>query len=103
MEGATLVSSPTGNGLQLSSAASRLLSLFQPTSSTGWMDLQPKLAVWPVSGRSLEVETFQKLLRSSSSSLGGQKHPEPMTPTLGSGWAGVLNGIWIPFQDPFQM
>ena len=81
----------------------RLPSLFQPTSSAGRMDLLPQLAVWPVSGRSLEVETFQRLLRSSSSSLGGQKHPEPMTPTSGSGWAGVLNGMWIPFQDPFQM
>jgi len=81
----------------------RTMSLFQWTATATRLDLLPQLAAWPVSGRSLEVEAFQKLLRSSSSSPGEARHPHPTTPTSGSGWAGVLNGIWIPFQDPFQL
>ena len=63
----------------------------------------PQLAVWSVSGISLDVETFQSQLRSLSSHPGGVKHPEPMTPISKSGWAGVLNRFVIPFQDPFLM
>ena len=65
------------------------------------MGFLPQLAMWPISGRSLE--TFQSQLRSSSSHLGEAKHLEPMTPTFKSGYADVLNGVVIPFQDPFLM
>ncbi|XP_065890962.1 uncharacterized protein [Dysidea avara] len=81
----------------------RTLSLFQQTSDASRMDLVPQLAVWPISGRSLEVETFQKQLKNSYSLPGEAKHLKPMTHTLRNGWAGVLNGVSIPFQDPFQM
>jgi len=27
-----------------------------------------------------------------------EKHPEHMTHTFGSGWGGVMSGVWIPFQ-----
>ena len=67
------------------------------------MEFLPQLAMWPVSGISLNVETFQSQLKSLSSHPGGVKHPELMTPISKSGWAGVLNGVVIPFQDPFLM
>ena len=68
------------------------------------MEFLPQLAVWPVSGISLDVETFQSQLKSLSSHPGGVKHPELlMTPISKSGWASVLNRVVIPFQDPFLM
>ena len=67
------------------------------------MEFLPQLAVWPVSGISLDVETFQSQLKSLSSHPGGVKHPELMTPISKSGWAGVLNEVVIPFQDPSLM
>ena len=79
-------------------------SLFQwLPSDKGQMDLLSQLAVWPISGRSSDVATFQSQLKSSSSHPGGAKHPKPTTPTSGSGWVGVLNGVVIRFQDPFLM
>jgi len=81
----------------------RTVDLFQQTSNAVQMDLVPQLAVWPISGRSSEVEVFQSQLRSSSLHPGEAKHPNHTTHTSRSGWAGVLNGVWIPFQDPFQM
>ena len=33
----------------------------------------------------------------------GVKHSELITPISKSGWAGVLNGVVILFQDPFLM
>lgn len=79
-------------------------SLFQwLPSDKGQMDLLPQLAVWPISGRNSDVATFQSQLKSSSSHPGGAKHPKPTTPTSGSGWVGVLNGVVIRFQDPFLM
>jgi len=81
----------------------RTLSAVQLTSNASQMDLLPQLAVWPISGRNLEVEVFQRQLKSSYLPPGEAKHPKPMTHTSRSGWAGVLNGALIPFQDPFQM
>ena len=78
-------------------------SLLQSEPSVAQMDFLPQIAVWPVSGRSLDVETFQSQLRSLSSHPGGVKYLKPLTPTSKSGWAGVLNGVVIPFQDPFLM
>jgi len=59
------------------------------------MDFQPQLAMWPISGRSLEVEVFQRQLKSSYLHPGGAKHPKPMIHTSRSSWAGVLNGVSI--------
>ena len=79
----------------------RSLSLFQQMSDVNLMDILPQLAVWPISGKSSDATTFQSQLRNSSLHLGGAKHPKLTTHTSGSGWAGVLNGVVIPFQDPF--
>lgn len=81
----------------------RSLDLFQWTSNRDQMDLLPQLAVWPISGKSLDVETFQSQLKNSSSHPGEARHPKLTTPILKNGLAGVLNGVAIPFQDPFLM
>ena len=77
--------------------------LIQWKADRSQWDLLPQLAVWPISGKSLDVQTFQVKLRSSSSHHGEAKHLAHMIPTSRSGWAGVLIGVVIPFQDPFQM
>ena len=81
----------------------RTLSLFQWASNVNQIDLLLQLAVWPVSGKNLDVEDFQRQLKSSFLHPGEAKHPEPMTHTSGNGWAGVLNRDWIPFKDIFPM
>jgi len=78
-------------------------AIIQKTSNLNHMDLLSQLAIWSASGKRFQVETFQKQLRTYSSPHGGEKHPEHMNHTLGSGCADVMNGVWIPFQDPFQM
>ena len=96
MEGPTLVSRPTGNALQLSSAAS---SSAKPVPA----DLQCR-SDGPSTPTSRLACLRQKFGSGNLSETAKEpKHLEPMTPTLRSGWAGVLNRMWIPFQDPFQM
>ena len=67
---------------------------------TDSQELNPQLAVWHISGRDLEPKTFQNGLRTWSSNHGGQKQTNPMIRSLGDGFAGVVNGVRIPFQDP---
>ena len=104
LEGPTMVPNLAGDAVQLFfQQLPRSPSLLQSKPSMAQMEFLPQLAVWPVSGVSLDVETFQSQLKSLSSHPGGVKHPELMTPISKSGWAGVLNGVVIPFQDPFLM
>ena len=76
---------------------------FQIPPHSVQMEFLPQLAVWPISGTSLEVQTFLIKLRNSSSHPGGVKHRDTMIPTSRNGWAGVLNEVVIPFQDPLLM
>lgn len=62
------------------------------------MDILPQLAVWPIS--KIYIATFQSQLNSSSSHPG---EAELITFTLGSGLAGILDRVVIPFQDLFLM
>ena len=57
----------------------------------------PQLAVWHISGRDTEINSFRKMLWTSCSAPGGPKQTNPMTHSLLSGIAGVLNGVQIPF------
>ena len=68
-----------------------------PTSAS--IPIQPKLAVWNISGRDSMVKAFQAKLQNLSLSHGGQKPTSHMTPFLGDGVAGVVNGVQIHFQD----
>ena len=72
-----MVPSSAGNAVQFPTATTSGVS-HNPENIQSELDGQ--LAVWPVSGISFQVETFH------------------MTHTLGSGWAGVMNGVRIPFQ-----
>ena len=80
----------------------RSLSLFQWMYDIEHMAILPQLAVWPISGKSSDVTTFQSQLKNSLF-YEGTKHPKPMTRTSGSGWAIVLNGVVIPLQKLFLM
>ena len=64
---------------------------FQPT-------MNPPLAVWPISGKSIEVTSFRRKLQHYYSSREDSKRTSHMTPCLTSGIAGVIDGIQIPFQ-----
>ena len=68
-----------------------------PTSAS--IPIQPKLAVWSISGRDSMVKAFQAKLQNLSFSHGGQKPTSHMTPFLGNGVTGVVNGVQIHFQD----
>ena len=57
----------------------------------------PQLAVWVVSGKDDNVDTFQEQLQTRSSPHGGRNHQSHMIPATVSGQAGVMNGIEIPF------
>ena len=61
--------------------------------------LNPPLAVWSISGNDSTVKAFQAKLQSSSSAHGEQKQTSPMTHSLDTGVAGVINGKQIHFQD----
>ena len=73
--------------------------LFQMTSLTMALDFQPQLAVWPISGRSLQVKAFQEQLGISFLPPGELSPTRPMIPTSRSGYAGALQGVQIPFLD----
>ena len=62
-------------------------------------EIVPQLAVWPISGVSLQVKAFQKRLLSSSCLPGGPSPTSHIIHSLESGHAGVLSEVVIPFQD----
>ena len=100
LEGTVLVPSFARNAVRLSQQPPRTHRLIQWKSGRSQWDLLPQLAVWPIYGKSLDVQTFQTKL---STHHGEAKHLAHMILTSRSGWASVLNRVMIPFQDPFQM
>lgn len=85
----------------------RLLSLLvsQPLRIDPWCavtekgdlpELTPSLAMWPTSGNTTQARDFQRKLQSSCHP-GDPRRPSPMTHSLRSGSAGVLNGSMIQF------
>ena len=56
------------------------------------------LAVWPISGNISRCKGFLQVLQSSSLNHGEATPMMPTTQPGTSGFAGVLNGISIPFQ-----
>ena len=60
--------------------------------------LNPPLAEWSISGNDSTVKAFQAKLQSSSSAHGEQKQTSPMTHSLDTGVADVINGKQIHFQ-----
>ena len=99
VEGSVMVSNSSGDALGLSSVDSSLSGSFLMTSNSVAMSFQPQLAVWPISGRSLLVKTFQAQLGISSWSPGGPSPTRPTIPTSINGYAGALQGVRIPFLD----
>ena len=103
LEGPTMVPNLAGDAVQLSLAASSVTKpiavrvqhgpdgVFIPSSRVAC--LRHKFGCGNLS------ESAKELILSSWRG----KHPELMTPISKSGWAGVLNGVVIPFQDPFLM
>ena len=62
-------------------------------------ELAPPLAVWPISGNTTLVKDFQEKLQTSSCRHGDRNPHNHMTHCAENGFAGVLNGSLIPFQD----
>ena len=56
----------------------------------------PQLAAWPLSGKSVDQEDFQKQLQGYSQLPGGTRQPPVMTLSSNVGIAGVRNDIEIP-------
>jgi len=61
-------------------------------------EVRPQLAAWLISGIGTRTRKFQRRVQSCSSHPGDRSHQEPTTHSFRSGWAGVVNGAWIPFQ-----
>ena len=57
----------------------------------------PQLAIWRISGRDTEANSFQSKLQTSCLVPGELKQTSPRTHYLPNGIAGVLNGVQIPF------
>ena len=74
-------------------------NLLQSPVGQNMVGIVPQLAVWPISGISSQVKTFQKRLLSSSCHPGGLNPTSHMIHSLENGLAGVLNEVVIPFQD----
>ena len=60
--------------------------------------LSPQLAVWPISGRDTESMNFQRKLHPSCSNPGELRQIGLTTHSSGSGIAGVIHGVQIPFR-----
>ena len=57
----------------------------------------PQLAVWHISGRDTEINSFRRKLQTSCLVPGELKRTSPMTHYSPNDTAGVLNGVQIPF------
>ena len=73
--------------------------LILPTHPCNKPEVEPQLAVWPISGIGSKVSKFLKRVQNSSSPHGDRNLPNLMTHSLGSGYTGVTRGTPIPFQD----
>ena len=58
----------------------------------------PKLAVWPLSGKSADQEAFQQKLHSWSQLYCVPNQHHLSNPSLGNGTAGAWNGVEIPLR-----
>ena len=103
VEGPAVVSCSVGNVVRLSTAIS---SHIDPISTDIRCQLDgsgtptSRMAyLWQKVGGGNLSEAAKELLLAP----GEAKHLKPMTHTLRNGWAGVLKGVSIPFQEPFQM
>ena len=54
-------------------------------------------------GNAILAKRFQKKLRSCSSPPGEASQQNLVTPCVGHGSAGVVDGVVIPFQDLYKM
>ena len=63
------------------------------------MDLTPPLAVWPISGNTMQIKNFHQRFQTSSYHHGDRRPHSPMTHSVRSGSAGALRGSVIQFQD----
>lgn len=99
LEGTTMVPSSVGNTVGFSLMDSSVQDLFLMTSESVVIDFQPQLAVWPISGKSLQVKTFPAQLGISSWLPGESSLKRLMIPTSKNGWASALQGVQIPFLD----
>ena len=61
------------------------------------LSLSPQLAVWHISGRDTETRSFRRKLPHSCSNPGELRPIDLTTHSSGSGIAGVIQGIQIPF------
>jgi len=71
--------------------------LIQPTHPVTLPEVMPQLAMWVISGKYTKTARFQKRLQSFSWHHGGRSPPRHMTHSSGSGLAGVVKGVQIPF------
>ena len=72
---------------------------WQPQATCSSSMEAPALAAWLVSGNAALSTTFRKELVHSSRTHGGRGRTSPTTRCSGSGAAGVVYGVQIPFLD----
>ena len=61
--------------------------------------LIPQLAAWHISGNATRIKRFQKRAQRCSLPRGGRSRHGPTTHSSGSGYAGIRDGVLVPFQD----
>ena len=76
--------------------------LIQPTHPVNCPDIQPRLAVWHISGQDSLQREFRLRLQASCLPHGERSLAERMTHCSASGLAGVSNGTLVPFQEISQ-
>ncbi len=69
------------------------------THSVNQPHMTPQLAAWSVFGIDSAVKSFQRRLQGYSSHPGSRRQTSHMTHCSKSGCAGVIKGIFIPFQE----
>ena len=74
-------------------------NLMQETREGSLPQVNPPLAVWPISGNTTPPGAFLQKLQNSSCHPGGKRPPNHMTHCVANGSAGVLHRTVIPFQD----
>ena len=71
--------------------------LQQMSGHTTSIMIMPQLAMWPISGINSQPIDFQNKFQNLCWSLGDLSLQSHMTLTSGSGQAGMINGVMIPF------
>ena len=92
-----LIQMPVDRPLLLRQRQSLLFLPFQPTAYHPlWKSLH--LTVWPLSGTVTKQQAFQRKLLTSCWPRGERPPRSGTQPPGGQGYAGVLNGVPVPFQ-----